>query len=226
MYWTQYFIPTVKEIPADAIAASHQLMLRAGLIRQVALDRIAALEAEAPPEDSVPSIAIGDLGPPQLSKYLFELYLVRDVSGALEAAVEALAGEGADIKLAERLEENSELRDLITSVGIPILLPDGVTILRGPEIKIPGYDAALDPRVLGAEEIDAYASKGWVDLRAKHLRQWSIRLDRIVKSRRGGSAGASDAMGHEVYGRDDFRIGEVTAWIFANDPDFLGYRIK
>ncbi len=35
MLWTHYFIPTVKEIPADAIAASHQLMLRAGLIRQV-----------------------------------------------------------------------------------------------------------------------------------------------------------------------------------------------
>jgi prolyl-tRNA synthetase len=36
MLWTQYFIPTVKEIPADATAASHRLMLRAGLIRQVA----------------------------------------------------------------------------------------------------------------------------------------------------------------------------------------------
>jgi len=39
-------------------------------------------------------------------------------------------------------------------------------------------------------------------------------------------AGASDAMGHETYGRDDFRIGEVVAWVFANDPDFRGYRIK
>ena len=36
MLWTKYFIPTVKEVPADAIAISHKLMLRAGLIRQVA----------------------------------------------------------------------------------------------------------------------------------------------------------------------------------------------
>ncbi len=35
MRWTNYFIPTVKEVPADAFVASHQLMLRAGLIRQV-----------------------------------------------------------------------------------------------------------------------------------------------------------------------------------------------
>ncbi len=36
MRWSQYFIPTTKETPKDATAASHVLMLRAGLIRQVA----------------------------------------------------------------------------------------------------------------------------------------------------------------------------------------------
>jgi len=35
MKWTQFFIPTLKETPTDAIVPSHQLMLRAGLIRQV-----------------------------------------------------------------------------------------------------------------------------------------------------------------------------------------------
>ncbi len=35
MKWTQYFIPTQKEAPADAVVPSHQLMIRAGLIRQV-----------------------------------------------------------------------------------------------------------------------------------------------------------------------------------------------
>ncbi|MEP0848382.1 MAG: proline--tRNA ligase [Phycisphaerae bacterium] len=36
MRWTEFFIPTTKEIPKDATAASHVLMLRAGLIRQLA----------------------------------------------------------------------------------------------------------------------------------------------------------------------------------------------
>src|SRR5512138_2315832 len=36
MRYTEYFIPTVKETPADAEVISHQLMLRAGMIRKVA----------------------------------------------------------------------------------------------------------------------------------------------------------------------------------------------
>ena len=35
MRWTKTFIPTMKEVPADAEIPSHRLMLRAGLIRQV-----------------------------------------------------------------------------------------------------------------------------------------------------------------------------------------------
>lgn len=35
MRWTKTFIPTMKEVPADAEIPSHQLMLRAGLVRQL-----------------------------------------------------------------------------------------------------------------------------------------------------------------------------------------------
>ena len=35
MRWSQTLIPTTKETPADAKIVSHQLMLRAGLIRQL-----------------------------------------------------------------------------------------------------------------------------------------------------------------------------------------------
>ena len=35
MRWTQYFIPTTKEVPADAVVPSHRLMIRAGMIRQI-----------------------------------------------------------------------------------------------------------------------------------------------------------------------------------------------
>jgi len=36
MRWSKYFIPTSREVPAEATAPSHRLMLRAGLIRQLA----------------------------------------------------------------------------------------------------------------------------------------------------------------------------------------------
>src|SRR6059058_3414397 len=35
MRWTQTFIPTLKESPADAEITSHKLLLRAGLIRKL-----------------------------------------------------------------------------------------------------------------------------------------------------------------------------------------------
>ncbi|MCX5879800.1 MAG: proline--tRNA ligase, partial [Deltaproteobacteria bacterium] len=35
MRYTKYFIPTYKEIPAEAEVISHQLMLRAGMIRKL-----------------------------------------------------------------------------------------------------------------------------------------------------------------------------------------------
>ena len=36
MRYTQYLLPTLKETPGDAEVVSHQLMLRAGMIRKVA----------------------------------------------------------------------------------------------------------------------------------------------------------------------------------------------
>ena len=36
MLWSQLFIPTLRESPAEAEVASHQLLLRAGYIRQLA----------------------------------------------------------------------------------------------------------------------------------------------------------------------------------------------
>jgi len=36
MRWSRFFIPTMKEVPADAVASSHVLLIRAGLARQLA----------------------------------------------------------------------------------------------------------------------------------------------------------------------------------------------
>src|SRR5262245_15060591 len=35
MRWSQYFIPTLREDPADAEVISHKLLLRAGIVRQL-----------------------------------------------------------------------------------------------------------------------------------------------------------------------------------------------
>ncbi len=43
MRWSQVFIPTLREVPAEAEAASHRLLLRAGYIRQVSAGIFASL---------------------------------------------------------------------------------------------------------------------------------------------------------------------------------------
>jgi len=43
MRWTRYFIPTTKETPADAVVPSHVLMVRSGMIRQIAAGAYAYL---------------------------------------------------------------------------------------------------------------------------------------------------------------------------------------
>jgi hypothetical protein len=210
----------------DVLAALDASILaptyRGGLLRQAALDRLEQIDREG----AVPSVALGDLGPPQLSKYLFELYLMREAWPTIAEAVARLQAPEAGRALAAALEERPDLRDAVVSVGIPILLPDGRSFLRGPEIKIPGYDPAVGARRPTAAEIDAYAQKGWVDLRAASLQRWAERLRRIVDSYRLAASGASEAISRESYGRDDFRIGEIVAWVFANEPEFRGYRIK
>src|SRR5258707_4028858 len=35
MRWSQYFVPTLREDPADAEVVSHKLLLRAGIVRQL-----------------------------------------------------------------------------------------------------------------------------------------------------------------------------------------------
>ncbi|MFV1960184.1 MAG: hypothetical protein ACC662_12315, partial [Planctomycetota bacterium] len=163
----------------DVLAALDASILdptfKGGLVRQVALDRITQLESEG----QVPSVALGDLGPPQLSKYLFELYLMRAEWETLEATARGLRQHGAGDVLARRLLAMEDLRDLIVSVGIPILLPDGVRFLRGPEIKIPAYDPSVAPRHVTHGALDRYAAKGWVDLRAPHLERWAGRLEHV-----------------------------------------------
>ncbi|VAW12865.1 Prolyl-tRNA synthetase, bacterial type, partial [hydrothermal vent metagenome] len=35
MYWSKYFIPTLKEAPAKTEAVSHKLLLRSGLVHML-----------------------------------------------------------------------------------------------------------------------------------------------------------------------------------------------
>ena len=198
---------------------------KAGLVRGVALQDLEAVEqASLKDHSGVPSIALGRLGPPELSKLLFEGALLGHVYGTLEA----LADDNADaLVAAERLKEAlkaTQVGTLAPSIGIPILLPDGATLLRGPRINVPEVLGHKTSVPMSASSVDAWSAKGWVDLRPRNIERWRDRARRMNQARTDLRVAGSAAATIQSYMSDKFEIGEVVAWVFNNEMG--GHRVK
>ena len=169
---------------------------RGGVLRQFALDRLTQLEHQ-----HGEAIAFEILGPPRLSKLLFEASLLKrsckTINAALKCTPEALAAAFEACILGD-----TSLRRQMISVGIPILLPDGKRLLRGPRIKT----------------ADAHA--GWVDLTPANMTHWKKRLatmrEQIFAESREDTSSRSDHIGSAV-APDRFDIGEIVTWIFNTE---------
>jgi hypothetical protein len=215
----------------DVISAVDSTILspsyKGGLIRRVAIDELDKLEQER----GVPSIAIGQLGPPQLAKYLYEAHFFRELYGTVEGALREAGGAprtAASVSAAMSAHVlASPLRDTITSVGIPVLMPDGHTILRGPVIRIPPYNRKAHVFALGNGKVDEFAERGWVDLRERHMAWWLEQFGRMRESvLRRETKWSSERLDIRSYLSEEIRIGEVVAWIFNNVIEPPGHRIK
>jgi hypothetical protein len=193
---------------------------KAGLLRGAALTDLSLVEKES----GISSIALGRLGPPELSKLLFEAHLFKAAFSTLAKASE----EGLSAKqLSQALVgviESSGIARTAPSIGIPIVMPDGKTILRGPRINVPevvGRNTNIENDVTKREK---WIRKGWIDLRPSNMYRWRERFQKMLKARAilrdMGSASAST----RTFMSDSFEIGEVVAWIFNNELG--GYRVK
>ncbi|MGB8647149.1 MAG: hypothetical protein WCF84_18070 [Anaerolineae bacterium] len=207
---------------ADVISAIDGAVLnptyRGGMLRRAALDELTRLEEET----GIPSIALGQLGPPELSKLLFEAYLLKDRYHTLARVLNQRPKKIADA-LYNHLHKHREIREMITSVGVPILMPDGKNIWRGPLIRIPErHDTNEVP--LTPENIDLWAHSGWVDLRPENFIAWRERFDKMQRAQEKIRGHGSAAVTMEAYLSEEINIGEVVAWIFNNEKG--GYRIK
>ncbi len=198
---------------------------KAGLVRNVAMSDLKLAEEKA----ELPSIALGRLGPPELSKLLFEAHLLKEGFRHLRGVLEDDKGVPRDKRdLAKQMTvtlRNSQVRYIAPSIGIPILSSDGKSLLRGPRINVPQLTGhQTDVNLDSTTDVDRFAAKGWVDLRPKNMDLWIRRIQKMVDARIElrfqGSAHAST----KSYLPTEFEIGEVVAWIFNNEMG--GYRIK
>ncbi len=190
---------------------------RAGVLRQTALDKLARIEEET----NSHSVALGQLGPPELSKLLYEAYLLKLNYQTLRAVLEEPATAVAET-LYHFILENEILRTQITSIGVPILVPDGQEIIRGPRLNIP--ESIYHEVPLTAEHIDAWAQKGWVDLRPLNLKTWQNRFQRMRRTQHMLHTRGTSSVTVLTYLPEKIEIGAVVAWLFNND--YEGYRIK
>lgn len=195
---------------------------RAGYLFQHAKEQIVELETKY----NVDSVAFEMLGPPRLSKLLYEGYLLKlcckDIKCVLKTSAQELS-----IKLWKIIEKNSLLRSQIISIGIPILLPDGKTLLRANEIKIPVYQEGKELPIT-KKNIDLWAHDGWIDLRIANMKLWKSRFKGIL--RRVDEIPSEDTssrfLNTSKYWEDFKEIdpGKLAGWIFSYEEK--GMRMK
>lgn len=190
---------------------------RAGVLRQTALDKLARIEEETQSH----SVALGQLGPPELSKLLFEAYLLKLNYGTLRQVVRTPAGEIATT-LYSFLQTQDVLRTTITSIGVPILTPDGGRLIRGPRLNIP--ESIYRELPVTDADVDLWARKGWVDLRPGNIAAWQERFQRMRRTQHMLHTRGTSSVTLKTYLPETIEIGAVVAWIFNNEVQ--GYRIK
>ncbi len=195
---------------------------RAGFLTEFALKKMRELEKQY----NVESIAFELLGPPRLSKLLYEAHLLKLAYGSMENAVKQDPKDMSQ-KCAEIIKSNKKLRAQIISIGIPILMPDGETLIRGNEIKIPPYRGENTVEIT-PEKINHWAYDGWVDLRVENMEVWKRRFEQIIKETQLIPPGdtSSRAVRTKDYWEDFKTIneGKLAGWIL--DREERGMRMK
>jgi NAD(P)-dependent dehydrogenase (short-subunit alcohol dehydrogenase family) len=198
--------PSGHDVVAAIDSATSGPTYRAGVLREVAMERMADLEKE----HQVESVAYEMLGPPRLSKLLFEAAILGRLFGDLSHLA---AADAADIatRAQQLIEGDADLRVRMLSIGLPIVLTDG-RMLRGAEIKVaplPGQ-SPTDPKLV---------DNGWVDLREANWRKWVQRANAMLAEidPRTGPDHGSRRDAEPGSRRFQLRPGRMAAWIFRTE---------
>lgn len=200
---------------------------RAGFQRERAIRRLRELEKQ----HGTDSIAFEILGPPRLSKLLYEAYLLkrryRTMEGILAASPDEMATACRTI-----LEEDERLLRTILTLGIPVLFEEegSLRLARGHRVKSPPNRGQSEIPV-DHEHLDEWAHSGWVDLRPENMVRWRARIVKLLEEAH--SIPSADTSSRYVRNEafwaanhhdDDGGLcpGEIVAWIFITED--LGER--
>lgn len=195
---------------------------RAGYLQHFAVDILSDLEKK----HEISSVAFEMLGPPRLSKLLFEIHLIKTIAGTMKN-IPAYSAKKLSQLSTELIKNNNSLRNEMLSIGIPILLPDGKTLLRGNEMKIP-VSTGEKEILLDKTKINQFAYEGWLDLRPSNMAAWLKRIKAIMDE----ATAISEKETSSLHVRtkqywnyfEEISIGRVVSWIFIHEEK--GTRMK
>jgi hypothetical protein len=206
--------PTGRDVVSALDSATMGPTYRAGVLRGTAIKHMEKMEEET----GVEGVAYEMLGPPRLSKLLFEGAILKRLYRTFDRGLE-LEPEETAAKAQALVEENDDLRQRIVSTGIPVLSRDGGFLLRGPVVKVlprPDQDG-LDEKAVDS---------GWVDLRPSNWRRWKERIGALANAIRNRPGVEKGSRTDFDFGDTDgnLRPGRLAAWVFRVEDE--GDRIK
>jgi len=195
---------------------------RGGMLRSVALDTVKKMEKE----NDVDSVAFELLGPPRLSKLLYEGYLIRKIAGSMKKFMELKPAEMSKLAY-EMIRNNDKLRQQMLSIGLVVLSPDGKKYIRGRDVKVPVQRAEKEYDLTN-ENINKWCYEGWIDLRECSWIEWQDRIRKIMEQAKniiGDSTGSRYYYTENHWGNfDEFDEGKIVGWVFEFEDK--GWRFK
>lgn len=195
---------------------------RAGYMQHFAVNKMSELEKES----GIDSVAFEMLGPPRLSKLLYEIYLISRIAGTMKKAVK-ISPAKLSADCFNLIKNDKELAARIVAIGIPMLFPDGKTLLRGNEVKIP-VQTGNESLPSDEKSVNSWANDGWVDLRVENMAVWIKRLKALMKEAELISRDDTSSLHVRTtqYWKnfEEINPGRVVSWIFIHEEK--GKRIK
>jgi nucleoside-diphosphate-sugar epimerase len=203
-----------KDIIAALDASTAGPTYRAAILREYAISRLQALERRH--GDS--AVAYEMLGPPRLTKLLYEAHLCARVRPTVRALAQS-DPRSLTADAHELIRKDARLRQLILSVGLPIVTPDGERMYRGSTVVV--------APIAGRAPLEA-ASRGWVDLRPEQFGVWITRAQAMVgagEAHSSAAAGSGSDLPWTAIGPDDpIAPSRFATWVFTVEEK--GARIK
>jgi hypothetical protein len=184
------------DIVGSLSAVCQDSSYRGGVMRGLALDQLTKLEHDMGQE----SVAFEILGPPRLSKLLWEAHLIEQLGGLqellssvfdyglenledrLEMFEQAFDPEKVCTAITRRLAGDPRTRSRILSIGLPICSPDG-RLAYGPTVALMrAYPNTLLGEILAnPQRKDHFLDHGAVVITPANMQLWKERLVSAIR---------------------------------------------